>query len=403
MPFYNYEGMKSTGEMLSGGIHAKTLSEAKMHLREKKIRANSIVEQEETIANKEIQLFNKVSEKILVPYLRQMSTLIMSGVTVLDASIILEKQTKKGKFLSILEDVRKDLENGETLSNCYRKHPNAFPPLLINVIAVAEMSGALESNLNQIAGYYEKRLENKSKLVTAMIYPIMMLVAALGVGIFMMVSIVPMFVSFFESFDAPLPGITVMTMGISEFITSKGLWIFLMVVILIVSYISAKRQPKFKLQMDTLKLKIPIFGEFLQKNDFAVLMTTLSTLLSSSVPMVRALNMSKEVVSNTCIKEFITKCEVEIEQGGRLSTVFGESSFVPVILSQMILIGEKTGSLEDMLQKLSVIFEKEVDENSTRIKTIMEPLVMVLIAGMVGLIVASIMLPMFSMYTTIQG
>ncbi|MGX7420618.1 type II secretion system F family protein [Carnobacterium gallinarum] len=403
MPFYSYEGISTRGEGLSGGIRAKTVLEAKINLREKKIKVTSIIEQEESIANKEIQLFNKISEKELVPYLRQMSTLITAGVSVLDASIILEKQLKKGRFKEIISEIRKDLENGEPLSNSYRKHPNAFPPLLINVIAVAEISGALESNLNQIAGYYEKRVENKSTMITAMIYPMMMLIAALGVGVFMMVSIVPMFVSFFESFDAPLPKITIITMGISKFITSQGLWIFLFSVILIVSYNLAKKKPKFKLQVDTLKLKMPIFGELLQKNDFSVLMTTLSTLLSSSVPMVKALDMSKEVASNSCIKELIAKCETVIEQGGKLSTVFSESPFVPVMLSQMILIGEKTGTLEEMLKKLSIIFEKEVDENSKRIKTIVEPLVMVLIASMVGLIVASIMLPMFSMYTTIQG
>ena len=141
----------------------------------------------------------------------------------------------------------------------------------------------------------------------------------------------------------------------------------------------------------------------MQKNDFAVFMTTMSTLLSSSVPMVNSLKMSKEVVSNSCIRELISKCELEIEQGGKLSNVFSSSPIVPILLSQMVEIGEKTGSLEEMLARLSLIFEKEVDENSKRIKTVLEPLVMVVIAGIVGFIVAAIMLPMFSMYTTIQG
>ncbi|EGO6609429.1 type II secretion system F family protein [Enterococcus faecalis] len=403
MPFYNYEGVKYSGESLTGKIRAKSLIDAKNELKEKNIKILSLIEQEETLANKEIQLFNKVSKKELVPYLRQMTTLIASGVTVLEASMILEKQIKKGKLQVILEEVRKDLENGETLSNAYRKHPNAFPRLLVNVISVAEVSGTLENNLKKLSDYYEKLLENRSTLITAMIYPIMMLLASLGVGIFLMVSIVPMFVDFFESFDAPLPAITVMTMTISDFITSKGIWLFLFLTILIISYIVAKKNPEFRLRVDTLKLKIPVFGEFLQKNDFSVFMTTLSTLLSSSVPMVKALSMSKEVVSNARIRTLIAECEIEIEQGGQLSTIFSASPFVPPLLSQMILIGEKTGSLEDMLQKLSHIFEKEVEENSKRIKMITEPLVMVLIAGMVGFIVASIMLPMFSMYTSIQG
>ncbi|MGY3777469.1 type II secretion system F family protein [Isobaculum melis] len=403
MALYSYEGKKSNKEIVTGSIRGNSISEVQKKLRESQIKAISIIEQEQTLANMEIQLFNKISLKQVAPYLQQMSTLINAGITVLDASMMLEKQTKKGKFQLILEEVRKDLENGESLSASYRKHPNAFPTLLVSVISVAELSGALESNLQQMAKYYEKTLENKSSMITAMMYPLMMLLAAVGVGVFLMVSIVPMFAAFFESFNAPLPAITKATMAISAFISTKGYIIVLALIVIISSFSVAKRNPVFKLKWDAFKLKIPVFGEFIQKSDFAVFMTTMSTLLSSSVPMVNALKMSKDVASNGCIREVISKCELEIEQGGRLSNIFLDSPIVPMILSQMVEIGEKTGSLEDMLARLSIIFEKEVDESSKRIKTVLEPLVMVVIAGIVGFIVAAIMLPMFSMYTTIQG
>ncbi len=403
MALYTYQGMKYTGEKFKGSLRANSLTEARNHLKNKHIKPLTLVEQEETLANKEIKFFSKVNVKILVAYLQQFSTLITSGITVLDASRMLEKQVKKGIFKEVLMDIRKNLESGESLSVSYRKHPNAFPPLLVNVISVAEVSGSLESNLQQMANYYEKSSENRSNMITAMIYPIMMLIGAIGVGVFLMISIVPMFAAFFESFDAELPAITKFTMKISGFLTTKGVWLALFIALLIIGFQVAKRNQKFQLSLDLFKLKLPVFGEFIQKSNFSVFMTTLSSLLASSVPMVKSLEMSKEVVSNTSIRELVSQCELEIEQGGKLSNVFTQNSVVPLILTQMVEIGENTGSLEDMLARLSIIFEKEVDENSKRIKTIVEPLVMVLIAGIVGFIVAAIMLPMFSMYTTIQG
>lgn len=403
MALYTYEGLKPTGEIVKGNVRGNSLAEARQKVRDSKIRIRTIIEQEETLVNKEIKLFNKVSMKIVSPYLRQMSTLINAGITVLDASIMLEKQVKHKLFHQILEEIRKDLENGETLSACYRKHPNAFPPLLVSVISVAEVSGSLESSLAQLSNYFEKSQENKSNMITAMIYPFMMFIAAIGVAVFLMVKIVPMFVALFESFDAELPAITKITMAMSDFLTTKGIYIAILIAVAIVGFTLAKKEPKFVLKLDTLKLRLPVFGDFIAKSNFAMLMTTLSTLLSSSVPMGNALKMSKDAVSNTCIRELITQCEMEVENGGKLSHVFTDNPVVPLTLSQMVEIGERTGSLDDMLYRLSIIFEKEVDENSKRIKTILEPIVMVVIACIVGFIVAAIMLPMFAMYTTIQG
>lgn len=296
-----------------------------------------------------------------------------------------------------------DLEAGHTLSDSYRKHPNSFPPLLVNVIAVAEMSGSLEKNLQQMAKYYEKSSANRNSIITAMIYPIIMLIASVGVGIFLMISIVPMFVSVFESFGAELPAITKITMKISEFLQTKGLIIVLVIFLIWLGLFLGKKNPAFRLQYDTFLLKVPIFGELIQKSYFSVFMTTLSSLLSSSVPMVTALSMSKEVVNNQFIQNMAMQCEIEVEQGGRLSNVFSQNWAVPILATQMVKIGENTGSLEDMLEKLSKIFEAEADEMSVRIKTIMEPLVMLIISGIVGFIIAAIMIPMFSVYGSIQG
>ncbi|MBL1226195.1 type II secretion system F family protein [Enterococcus sp. BWR-S5] len=403
MPLFTYQGMSYNGEKSRGSIRANSAIEAGNLLKKKHIKPLSLVEQKETMANKELDFFSKTSLKVLVAYLQQYSTLINAGITVLEAANMLEEQQQDKKFKKVLSEVKQDLEAGHTLSDSYRKHPNSFPPLLVNVIAVAEISGSLEKNLQQMARYYEKSAENRSSIITAMIYPILMLIASIGVGIFLMISIVPMFVSVFESFDAELPAITKITMKISEFLQTKGIVLFLVIFLIWLGIFIGKKNASFRLQYDTFKLKIPIFGEFIQKSYFSVFMTTLSSLLSSSVPMVTALSMSKEVVNNKFIQNMVMQCEIEVEQGGRLSNVFSQNWAVPILATQMVKIGENTGSLEDMLEKLSKIFEAEADEMSVRIKTIMEPLVMLIISGIVGFIVAAIMIPMFAMYGSIQG
>lgn len=398
-----YQGMKYSGERSSGSLQANSISEARTMLKKKHIKPISVVEQEATFANKEIALFSKVSLKLLVAYLQQFSTLVNAGITVLEASRMLEEQQRDKQFKKVLIEISRNLESGMTLSDSMKKHSNAFPLLLVNVIAVAEVSGSLEANLKKMADYYEKSSENRSSIITAMIYPIMMLIASIGVGIFLMVSIVPMFVTVFESFDAELPAITKLTMKISEFLQSKGIAILIGIMVLFIGLFFAKRNAEFRLKCDLLLLKLPGFGDLIQKSHFSVFLTTLSSLLTSSVPMVRALDMSKEVVKNTYIKQMVQACEAEVSQGGRISQVFSNNFAVPLLATQMVKVGENTGSLEDMLEKLSLIFEREVDESSKRIKTIIEPLVIVLICGIVGFIVAAIMLPMFGMYSAIQG
>ncbi|MBP1042777.1 type II secretion system F family protein [Vagococcus sp. BWB3-3] len=403
MATFVYQGKKYSGETSRGTIQASSVMEASQLLKKKHIKPLSVVEQEATFANKEITLFSGVKPKLLVGYLQQFSTLINAGITVLEASTMLEEQQQDKNFKKILNEVTQDLENGSTLSDSYKKHPNAFPPLLVNVIAVAEVSGSLESNLKKMADYYEKSSANRSSIVTAMIYPIMMLIASIAVGIFLMVSIVPMFVTVFEDFDAELPAITKLTMSISDFLQTKGIVVVLAILGISIGLFFGKRNPTFRLNYDAMMLKLPGFGELMQKSNFSVFMTTLSSLLGSSVPMVKALEMSGEVVKNTFIKQMVQQCEVEVSQGGRISSIFSNSFAVPLLATQMVKVGESTGSLEDMLEKLSVIYEREVDESTKRIKTIIEPLVLLVICGIVGFIVAAIMLPMFAMYSAVQG
>ncbi|MGF2109660.1 type IV pilus assembly protein PilC [Enterococcus sp. DIV0755f] len=403
MALFAYQGTNVRGETFSGSLRANSSVEARQKLRQKHIKVNSLIEQPETLANKEIQLFTKVSLKLLVGYLRQFSTLIASGITIVDASRMLEEQQKNPNFKKILGEVRDEIDSGRPLSEAYKDHPNAFPTLLTSVIAVSEMSGSLEGNLKDMADYYEKSAENRSGIVTAMVYPIILVILTFIVGIILLVMIVPMFVEVFEGFDADLPTITVATMAISEFLQTRGWVLAVLIVGFFVGLWIARRNPTFDFAFQSFLLRIPLIGDMITKNSFSLFMTTMSTLLSSSVGMVTALNMSRDVVANKYIKRIIDNCAFQIEEGGKMSDVFRGNMMVPMLVTQMVEIGESTGSLEDMLKRLSIIYQKEVDETSKRLKTIMEPIVILIICVIVGLIVAAIMIPMFDLFGAIQG
>lgn len=403
MALFAYQGTNVRGETFSGSLRANSSVEARQKLRQKHIKVNSLIEQPETLANKEIQLFTKVSLKLLVGYLRQFSTLIASGITIVDASRMLEEQQKNPNFKRILGEVRDEIDGGRPLSEAYKDHPNAFPTLLTSVIAVSEMSGTLEGNLTDMADYYEKSAENRSGIVTAMVYPIILVILTFIVGIILLVMIVPMFVEVFEGFDADLPTITVATMAISEFLQTRGWVLAVLIVGFFVGLWIARRNPTFDFAFQSFLLRIPLIGDMITKNSFSLFMTTMSTLLSSSVGMVTALNMSRDVVANKYIKRIIDNCAFQIEEGGKMSDVFRGNMMAPMLVTQMVEIGESTGSLEDMLKRLSIIYQKEVDETSKRLKTIMEPIVILIICVIVGLIVAAIMIPMFDLFGAIQG
>lgn len=403
MALFAYQGTNLRGEKFSGSLRANSSIEARQQLRKKHIKVNSLIEQPETLANKEIKLFTKVPLKLLVGYLRQFSTLIASGITIVDASRMLEEQQKNKNFKVILGEVRDEIDSGRPLSEAYKEHPNAFPTLLTSVIAVSEMSGSLEANLKDMADYYEKNAENRSGIVTAMIYPIILILMTFIVGIILLVMIVPMFVEVFESFDTELPAITVATMAISDFLQHRGWVLAVLIVGTLVVFWGVRRNEKIDFAFHRFILQIPLLGELSIKNNYSLFMTTLSTLLGSSVGMVTALNMSRDVVSNKAIKRVIDDCAFQIEEGGKMSDIFRGNVTVPLLVTQMVEIGESTGALEDMLKRLSIIFQKEVDEASKRIKTILEPTVILIICLIVGLIVAAIMIPMFDLFGAVQG
>ncbi|WP_430598472.1 type II secretion system F family protein [Enterococcus sp. AZ177] len=403
MAIYSYEAQTIQGNIKKGRLRADSLHEAGQSLKKRGLRSTLLIEQEETFATKEIQLFNKVSVKLLAEYLQKFSTLIDCGISITSACEMLAEQEQNKNFKKILTEICEEIQGGDALSTCYSKHPNAFPSMLISIVRAAEMSGALDATLLRMSTYYEKKAKARGGVITAMIYPIIMLVLSLCVGIFLIVSIVPMFVTVFESLDAELPAITKITIGLSGFLQTKG-WVLLVVIaIVVIAFKLMMRNAELKFKWHSLTLRMPVFGELIQKSNLNMMLSTLSTLLESSVSISKALGMSADAVDNLYIKQLIHRCQAEVEKGGSLSDVFSKDKIIPPLVTQMTIVGESTGSLESMLKKLSDMFEEEVEMLGERIKLIMEPITIIVICVIVGLIVSAILLPMFSMYDAVQG
>ncbi|MBO0423632.1 type II secretion system F family protein [Enterococcus plantarum] len=403
MAIYSYEAQTIQGNIKKGRLRADSLHEAGQSLKKRGLRSTLLIEQEETFATKEIQLFNKVSVKLLAEYLQKFSTLIDCGISITSACEMLAEQEQNKNFKKILTEICEEIQGGDALSTCYSKHPNAFPSMLISIVRAAEMSGTLDATLLRMSTYYEKKAKARGGVITAMIYPIIMLVLSLCVGIFLIVSIVPMFVTVFESLDAELPAITKITIGLSGFLQTKG-WVLLVVIaIVVIAFKLMMRNAELKFKWHSLTLRMPVFGELIQKSNLNMMLSTLSTLLESSVSISKALGMSADAVDNLYIKQLIHRCQAEVEKGGSLSDVFSKDKIIPPLVTQMTIVGESTGSLESMLKKLSDMFEEEVEMLGERIKLIMEPITIIVICVIVGLIVSAILLPMFSMYDAVQG
>ena len=403
MATYIYEGINAQGIKKKGTIRAHSKLDAQELIKKKQVKPLYINAQQETVANREIKFFNKVSTKLLVAYLQQFSILISSGVTVLQASEMLVEQEKNKKLKSALTKVSAGIQGGRALSEMYQDMPEVFPVMLTAVIQASEKAGTLETTLKQMAGYYERLQKSRASLKTAMIYPLMMILFAIGVAIFMLVSIVPMFVNMFEDLGATLPLLTKMCLSFSKFLTSKGFFLLGGMIVIVIGFQIAKHQIKALRQfLDTWKLKVPIIGELNLKGELSIGLSTMSSLLSSSVPIVETLEMSQKAVTNVIIKELFNRGRITIEEGGKLSQVFA-SHLVPNMTTSMIVVGENTGQLDTMLVKLASIYEDEVAELTVRLRTVLEPLIIILICIVVGVIVMAIMLPMFSMFEAIQG
>lgn len=319
-----------------------------------------------------------------------------------EATNVLAQQTSSKTLKRVLFDVEEEMKQGNPLSEAAGKHPKVFSTMFINMIKAGEASGALDDTLDRLAIQYEKQHETKQKIVSALTYPLVLGVIAIAVVIFLLVGVVPTFVAMFSDFGAQLPLITRFVLGTSEWMQSFWWLLLLLIGGFVVTLMGMRTQKQTKYYMDYFLLRLPIFGPLLQKAVIARMTRTLSSLFASSVPILQAMGMVEKIVENEVIAQVIAKSRQELEKGESLTGPMKDHWAFPPLVTQMIAIGENTGSLDAMLEKIAEFYEKEVDRATDRLKSLIEPLMIVLLAGIVGTIVTSILVPMFDIFNHIQ-
>ncbi|WP_301108362.1 type II secretion system F family protein [Sporosarcina sp.] len=402
MARFMYEGRDSRS-IRRGTVTATNKRDAAIKLKNEGIRVVSLVEQKETVLTKDITIGSPVKRDQLIMFLRQFSTLLQAGVTIVDAVRILAMQVEQPAFRKILTLVQEDLRTGTPLSDAFAKHPKVFEPLILNLIRAGEVSGTVDESLDQLADHYEKAYRSRQKVISALSYPIVVGIISVGVVIFLLSFVVPMFVEMFDSIGGELPWLTMFVLKASDFVQSYWYLLGLIAAAVVIGILLIRNNPQGKYMLDSIILKLPIFGNIVQKSSLAMMTRTLSSMFSSSVPILQSLAMTEKVVGNSVISKVIGESRESMERGGSLTQPMLNHWAFPPLIPHMIAIGEETGSLDSMLSKVADFYEKEVEAATDRLKALIEPLMIVFLAMIVGTIVLAIMMPMFSMFEQIDS
>ncbi|OZU89724.1 type II secretion system protein F [Virgibacillus indicus] len=393
---FQYSGKRISGQKTKGKIEADSKKTALLQLEKNGLIIFDIDETKPW--NKDIILNKKVKNKDFVIFLRQYVTLIHAGISISDATKTMMKQTENYALRNALTDIDKQLDQGEALSKAAERHPKVFPDLLVNMIHAGEASGKLDDILNQMADYYEKEYRNKQKVVSALLYPTVVGIITLFLSIFLLVFIVPQFVSMFNSFGEEIPAYTQFILSLSDWVGAFW-WVLIVFVLLgLVVYKYLLEKEAFVYGIDRFKMKFPFLGVLVHKGVLVRMTQTLSTLLNSSVPILQSVEITEKVVGNRVIQKVLMESRRSLESGESITVPMKGHWAFPALIIQMMQIGEKTGTLDHMLSKAAEFYEEEVEQLSNRIKTLIEPLMIIILTVIVGSIIAAVVIPMFSMF-----
>ena len=345
-----------------------------------------------------IQIGNPVKKKDITVFCKQFYSVLMAGVTVVDGLRMIQDQTQNKYLRKALYNVQVNVEKGDTLANAMEMEGKVFPSLLIHMVAAGEATGNLEIAFDRICKQFDKDLKLTSMVRSAMIYPIMVLVVAVAVIIILMIFVIPNFQSAFDSMDEELPFLTQLVISVSDFMAGNVVWVKGGLALFVILLMVGKSTETGKNITSNIALKLPLVKDFSVKNAAAKFSLTMSTLIVSGVPLVEALDIVANVVENRVIRRAIKGCREEVMQGIPMSEPLEASGVFPPMVHHMIRIGEETGTTEDMLDKIAEYYEDEVEEVTRNLTAAMEPLIIVVLAVIVGGVIGAILMPMLTIY-----
>lgn len=402
MPNYSYTLRDATGAVISGTSEAENDEILRKRLTEQGFNVVEVKQIKST--QKKIGGFGRIKMNELAIVCRQFSTMIDAGVNLVRCLTVLADQVTNPKLKAILSDVKTEVEGGQTLTRSLEKYPAVFDRLFIGLINAGEIGGALEESLQRLSQFLEKDVEMKRKIKSAMTYPTIILCFACLIVLGLMTFILPKFLAMFTDLgikELPLP--TAILKGASDFCIAKWYWMII-IVIAFVFCLKMFARTKFGTRiLDRIKLKMPVFGPLNHKVAIARFARTLSTLLSSGVPILQAMETVAGTVSNEIISDALMEARARIREGDRIGDPLAKSKLFPPMVVQMISIGEESGALDPMLAKVADFYEDEVDAAIESLTSAIEPILIVCLGGMVGFIVVSMFLPLISIIQNLSG
>lgn len=399
MEKFIYKAQDVKGKIVTGKVSAINEEKVVAFLQEKGYVVLSVKATSKSVIKGAIgEKFSKVSSSSLIFFAEQLSTLIEGGVPIVRAITLLSENTSDKKLGIVLNKIAKDLSSGSSFSGAVEKHPDVFDNLWKTLIQVGEVGGKLSLVLRQITDYVKSTERMKSKIITALTYPAILLLMAVGVLAFFIIKIVPTFAKIFEDFQMDLPVITKMVLGISTTFTNNLVFVILGLVIVVVAFNMYLATTGGKRAWHGTLMELPIFGTFVKNIYYERMLSTLSTMLKSGVTILNSISVLEEVFSsNLIIQDALIKAKKEVSSGKSISESFASTETFPKIMTEMMLMGEESGKLPDIIATLGSFYEEQINQFIARFSAIIDPILIIGIGGIILVVVASIFIPIFKL------
>jgi len=403
MATFAYKVRDRSGKIFTGNMEGENRGSVVSRLREMDYFITSVSEKRGNILfSTQINLFQGIKFRDLTIFYRQFSTMVNAGLTLVNSLDILIEQVENKVLSNVITLIKSDVEAGSTLADAMAKHPQAFTELYISMVRAGEIGGVLDEILNKIADLMEKEYALKQKVKSAMAYPLFITGAAALMAIFMLTFILPQFVGVFAQFGGELPFLTQILVTATNLFNSYWYIFFIVFAALVAAFSAYIKTPNGKLNFDKFKLNAPIFGEINRKSAVARFTRILGTLIKSGVPILEALQVSSNAIGNLVISSAVLGAKTKIKEGQSISGPLAASGVFPPMVTQMIMVGEESGELEEMLVNVANFYDEEVDRTVEKLTAIIEPVMMLGIALVIGVMVIAMYLPIFNMVNLIR-
>jgi len=405
---YEYKALNIKGKEVGGIIEAESRISAGQNLKRMNLYPVTLNETtEKTIEKKRRDislsiLLERITGSDISVFTTQFSALVEAGMPVVDSFEIAIQQTEKKSMRKMLSVIKEEVNKGVSLADAFKLFPRHFSPLYINMVRAGEESGSLEIVLMRLADFLQMQMETQSKITATLAYPALMLIVGVTVVFFLVTFVIPTVTGIFEEMNQALPLPTMILIGVSSFLEKAWVYMLIIIIALFLFFNRYKRTPRGKELVDRMKLKMPLLGNQYKKIIMARFTRTLGTLLSNGVPIVTSFDIVKNIIDNKLISTAIERARDDIKEGKEISKPLASSGIFPPVVVNMIAVGEKSGQLEEMLNRVSKIMETELDSSLKKLLSLLEPLMILFMGAIVAFIVISILLPIFEMNQLIK-